>query len=153
MTAFDELRRIPLFEGLSDGDLEQVARLSSEKFVPAGEVNGREGEPAEYLYVILEGELRITKQVDVVEVTDDGPGIPREDHARIFEPFYTTKDVGEGTGLGLDVSYRIVVRRHGGDIRVVSDPSETRFEVRLPVDGPDDAEAVAGKDLRLEAGA
>jgi len=88
----------------------------------------------------------------LVEVSDDGPGIPREDHARIFEPFYTTKDVGEGTGLGLDVSYRIVVGRHGGDIRVVSEPGETRFEVRLPVDGPDDAEAAAGRDLRMEAG-
>jgi signal transduction histidine kinase len=87
----------------------------------------------------------------LVEVTDDGPGIPREDHARIFEPFYTTKDVGEGTGLGLDVSYRIVVGRHGGDIRVVSEPGETRFEVRLPVEGPDGA--IADRDLRMEAGA
>ena len=88
----------------------------------------------------------------LVEVTDDGPGIPSEDHGRIFEPFYSTKDVGAGTGLGLDVSYRIVVGRHGGDIRVVSEPGETRFEVRLPVDGPD-AEAVVGRDLRMEAGA
>jgi len=68
LTAFDELRRIPLFDGLSDADLQQVAELNSEKFVSAGEVNGREGEPAEYLYVILEGELRITKQVDSGEM-------------------------------------------------------------------------------------
>lgn len=89
----------------------------------------------------------------LVEVADDGPGIPEEDHARIFEPFFTTKDVGEGTGLGLDVSYRIVVGRHGGDIHVVSRPGETRFEVRLPVDGPGDAQTVVGRDLRMEAGA
>ncbi|MGH3144822.1 MAG: ATP-binding protein, partial [Rubrobacter sp.] len=89
----------------------------------------------------------------LVEVTDDGPGITERDQARIFEPFFSTKDVGEGTGLGLDVSYRIVVGRHGGDIRVVSEPGETRFEVRLPVDGPGGEETVAGRDLRMEAGA
>ena len=88
----------------------------------------------------------------LVEVTDDGPGIPREDRARIFEPFFSTKDVAEGRGLGLDVSYRIVVGRHGGDIHVVSEPGETRFEVRLPVDGPGEAEAVVDRDLRMEAG-
>ena len=89
----------------------------------------------------------------LVEVTDDGPGIPQENCARIFEPFFSTKDVAEGRGLGLDVSYRIVVGRHGGDIHVVSEPRETRFEVRLPVDGPGDAEAVVDRDLRMEAGA
>jgi len=88
----------------------------------------------------------------LVEVTDDGPGIPREDYARIFEPFFRTKDVAEGRGLGLDVSYRIIVGRHGGDIHVVSEPGETRFEVRLPVDGPGEAEAVVDRDLRMEAG-
>ena len=55
---------------------------------------------------------------------------------RIFEPFFTTKDVGHGTGLGLDISYRIVVRRHHGDIRVDSSPGDTRFQVRLPVKQP-----------------
>jgi signal transduction histidine kinase len=89
----------------------------------------------------------------LVEIVDDGPGIPPEDHARIFEPFFSTKDVGHGTGLGLDVSYRIVVGRHGGDIHVVSGPGETRFEVRLPVDGPGDAGSAIGRDLRMEAGA
>jgi len=88
----------------------------------------------------------------LVEVADDGPGIPPEDRARIFEPFFSTKDVGHGTGLGLDVSYRIVVGRHGGDIHVVSEPGRTRFEVRLPVDGPGEADDVA-RDLRMEAGA
>ena len=68
-----------------------------------------------------------------VEVTDDGPGIPREIRGRIFEPFFTTKAVGEGTGLGLDMARRIVTRRHGGDMRVDSKPGQTRFSVRLPV--------------------
>jgi signal transduction histidine kinase len=89
----------------------------------------------------------------LVEVADDGPGIPPENHARIFEPFFSTKDVGPGTGLGLDVSYRIVVGRHGGDIHVVSEPGETRFEVRLPVGGPGDVDSIMGRDLRMEAGA
>ena len=75
----------------------------------------------------------------LVQVEDDGPGIPKELQSRIFEPFFTTKGVGEGTGLGLDVSYRIVVGRHNGDIRVVSEPDDgTCMEVRLPVGGPDD---------------
>jgi len=89
----------------------------------------------------------------LVEVADDGPGIPPENHARVFEPFFSTKDVGHGTGLGLDVSYRIVVGRHGGDIHVASEPGSTRFEVRLPVDGPGPAESITGRDLRMEAGA
>ena len=68
MTTFDELRRIPLFEALSDEALREVAGQGLAKFVPAGEVNGREGEPVEHLYVILEGELRITKEVTGGEV-------------------------------------------------------------------------------------
>jgi signal transduction histidine kinase len=52
---------------------------------------------------------------------------------RIFEPFYTTKPVGEGTGLGLDIAWRIVVNKHHGDLRVESVPGDTRFEIRLPI--------------------
>jgi signal transduction histidine kinase len=70
----------------------------------------------------------------LVEVCDTGPGVPPELTERIFEPFFTTKPVGEGTGLGLDISWRIVVKRHGGDLRVVSQPGDTRFEVRLPLE-------------------
>jgi signal transduction histidine kinase len=72
----------------------------------------------------------------LVEVADTGPGIPEELRRRIFEPFFTTKPVGQGTGLGLDVSWRIVVQRHGGDLRVVSEPGDTRFQVRLPLAEP-----------------
>jgi signal transduction histidine kinase len=82
--------------------------------------------------------LRTARDGDraLVEVVDTGPGIPEELHRRIFEPFFTTKPVGQGTGLGLDVSWRIVVNRHGGDLRVVSHPGETRFQVLLPLTEP-----------------
>jgi signal transduction histidine kinase len=76
----------------------------------------------------------------LVEIGDTGPGIPPEIQRRIFEPFFTTKPAGEGTGLGLDISYRIVVRRHHGDLAVVSAPGDTRFQVRLPLtEGPEPA--------------
>ena len=71
----------------------------------------------------------------LVEIGDDGPGIPEDIQGRIFDPFFTTKGVGEGTGLGLDTAYRIVVTRHHGDIRVISEPGDTRFQVRLPIAG------------------
>jgi signal transduction histidine kinase len=72
----------------------------------------------------------------VVSVADTGPGVPEALRKRVFEPFFTTKPVGEGTGLGLDISYRIVVNGHGGDISLSSQPGDTRFMVRLPVVEP-----------------
>ncbi|CAM2831260.1 ATP-binding protein [Skermania piniformis] len=69
----------------------------------------------------------------VVEIGDTGPGVPPDIRDRVFEPFFTTKPVGEGTGLGLDISFRIVASKHGGDIRVESEPGDTRFIVRLPL--------------------
>jgi signal transduction histidine kinase len=69
----------------------------------------------------------------VVEIVDDGPGIPPEVQSRMFEPFFTTKSVGTGTGLGLIISNRIVGDRHGGEIEFESRPGETRFKVRLPI--------------------
>ncbi len=69
----------------------------------------------------------------VVEIVDDGPGIPREVQSKMFEPFFTTKPAGIGTGLGLIISNRIVGDRHGGEIEFESRPGETRFKVRLPI--------------------
>jgi signal transduction histidine kinase len=69
----------------------------------------------------------------LVEVVDDGAGIPPEVQPHLFEPFFTTKPVGTGTGLGLIISNRIVADRHGGEIEFESRPGETRFKVRLPV--------------------
>jgi len=63
---------------------------------------------------------------------DTGPGIPLEIQSRIFEPFFTTKGVGEGTGLGLDVVYRIVQKMHGL-VTLKSEPGNTKFSVRIPI--------------------
>jgi signal transduction histidine kinase len=99
-----------------------------------------------------EGTLTVRTAVDgdhaLVEIADTGPGIPEDLRRRVFEPFFTTKPVGEGTGLGLDVSWRIVVNRHGGDLRVTSRPRDTRFQVRLPLEDPQ----AADRDRRAEAG-
>lgn len=72
----------------------------------------------------------------LVEVCDTGPGVPDEIRSRIFEPFFTTKPVGAGTGLGLDISWRIVTNKHHGDLSVDSSPGNTRFMVRLPFVAP-----------------
>jgi signal transduction histidine kinase len=69
----------------------------------------------------------------IVEIVDNGHGIPPDIQSRMFEPFFTTKSVGTGTGLGLVISNRIVADRHGGEIEFESRPGETRFIVRLPV--------------------
>ena len=73
----------------------------------------------------------------LVEFGDTGPGVPAEIRDRIFEPFFTTKEVGEGTGLGLDISWRIVVNKHHGDLKVESEPGNTRFQVCLPINPPE----------------
>ena len=70
----------------------------------------------------------------VVEVEDNGEGIPEEIQPRIFDPFFTTKPPGVGTGLGLDISYNIVVQKHKGSIKLTSQPGKTVFEVWLPID-------------------
>jgi len=82
--------------------------------------------------------LRTARDGDrvLVEIGDTGPGVPPELRRRVFEPFFTTKPVGEGTGLGLDISYRIVVNRHGGDLTLTSTPGDTRFQARLPLTEP-----------------
>ena len=83
------------------------------------------------------GTLRVSTRVDElgwveVQVADTGRGMTDEIRTRAFEPFYTTKDVGRGTGLGLDISRRIVVERHAGEISIDSQPGATVLRVRLP---------------------
>jgi signal transduction histidine kinase len=80
-----------------------------------------------------------------VEICDSGPGIPEDIREHIFEPFFTTKPFGEGTGLGLDLAFNIVVKKHRGDIRVESAPGDTRFIVLLPLERPPTADAVASE--------
>lgn len=69
----------------------------------------------------------------LVEIADDGVGIPAETQPRIFEQFFTTKAVGKGTGLGLDIVRRIIEGQHKGSVRFESKPGETRFQVRIPI--------------------
>ncbi|WEV78738.1 ATP-binding protein [Janibacter cremeus] len=87
------------------------------------------------------GTLRITTRPGaddgvVVEIRDSGPGMPPEVAARAFEAFFSTKPVGQGTGLGLDIAQRIVVERHGGTIEIESEPGDTVFRVCLPAAPP-----------------
>jgi len=82
------------------------------------------------------GELRVHTYRDdhcaVIEIRDNGPGIPPDVQAHIFDPFFTTKGVGEGTGLGLDTVQRIV-KKHQGSIHVTSTPGDTCFQIWLPL--------------------
>jgi signal transduction histidine kinase len=84
------------------------------------------------------GTLRVSTRLDkeavVVEIGDTGPGMSEETRQHAFDPFFTTKGVGQGTGLGLDISRRIV-GRHGGDITIDSQPGETVLRVRIPAVG------------------
>ena len=86
------------------------------------------------------GTLRISTRAGtddlVVEIGDTGPGMPPDVEARAFEPFFTTKEVGKGTGLGLDISRRIIVDRHHGQITIEAQPNETVLRVRLPLVRP-----------------
>jgi signal transduction histidine kinase len=86
------------------------------------------------------GVLRVETARDggtaVVRVVDNGVGIPADRQSRIFEAFFTTKPIGEGTGLGLDIVQRIVAQQHGGKVDVESAPGRTVFTVRLPIDDP-----------------
>jgi signal transduction histidine kinase/predicted CoA-binding protein len=83
------------------------------------------------------GEISITTHQEgdwvVVEIEDNGPGIPDDIKEKIFSPFFTTKAVGKGTGLGLNISYKII-EKHAGEVKVFSKPGKTRFQVSLPID-------------------
>ncbi len=85
-----------------------------------------------------EGVITIRTQSEgdwvIIEIEDNGPGIPEDIQSRIFDPFFTTKPPGVGTGLGLDISYNIVVNKHRGDIKVESEPGRTCFQIWLPFD-------------------
>jgi signal transduction histidine kinase len=80
--------------------------------------------------------MRENEEMIRVEICDDGPGIPADIIGNIFNPFFTTKPFGEGTGLGLDLARRIVVEKHHGDLRVKSEPGHTKFVVLLPLVAP-----------------
>jgi signal transduction histidine kinase len=79
-----------------------------------------------------------------IEICDTGPGVPEDVREHIFEPFFTTKPFGEGTGLGLDLAFNIVVKKHRGDLRVESVPGDTRFIVLLPLEVPPVADVALG---------
>jgi signal transduction histidine kinase len=80
--------------------------------------------------------MNIANEKVRVEICDDGPGIPEDHVDQIFTPFFTTKPFGEGTGLGLDLAWRIVVEKHHGNLRVESKPGDTRFIIVLPLVAP-----------------
>ncbi|MFI1263099.1 MULTISPECIES: ATP-binding protein [Streptomyces] len=115
------LPKIPAYPG----ELNQVWTNLIDNAVSAMDSTGTEGTLT--VRTAREGELLL------VEFRDTGPGIPEEISDRVFDPFFTTKPVGEGTGLGLDISWRIVVHKHNGDLRFHSVPGDTRFQVRLPL--------------------
>ncbi|MGV9562725.1 ATP-binding protein [Streptomyces sp. NPDC003480] len=108
-----------------------------------------------------DGTLTVRTALDrdrlLVEFRDTGPGVPPEIRDRIFDPFFTTKPVGQGTGLGLDISWRIVVNKHHGSLDFSSQPGDTRFQVRLPLspgesDVPEqDSGAQPGSETPVEA--
>ena len=116
-----------------DADLPQIQALGSELNQvwtnildnAIGAVNG-------------DGEIILRTRHDdewvIVEIEDNGSGIPEEVMPHLFEPFFTTKSPGQGSGLGLNISHNIVVQKHQGKIDVHSRPGRTRFEIRLPLD-------------------
>ncbi len=109
------------------GDLNQVWTNIIENAIAA---MGRDGGTLT-LRTARDGEKMVR-----VEICDTGPGISEEVREHIFEPFFTTKPVGEGTGLGLDLAFNIVVKKHRGDLRAESVPGDTRFIVLLPLEVP-----------------
>jgi signal transduction histidine kinase len=110
---------LPRVRGVA-GELNQVWLNLIDNALDAAPVSGRVEVRAEH----RDGRV-------VVRVIDDGPGIPADVRKRIFDPFFTTKPVGQGTGLGLDISRRLV-RRHNGDMDVESEPGRTEFRVTFP---------------------
>ena len=117
------------------GDLNQVWTNVIENAIQAIQSGGGTGTLT--IRSTLEGGRSDSDQPMVrVEIGDDGPGIPEDIADRIFTPFFTTKPVGQGTGLGLDLAWRIVVEKHHGELRVESRPGDTRFIILLPLQAP-----------------
>ena len=96
-------------------------------------IDALEAEPTKHA---LHVRTRRDQNAVVVEIEDNGPGIPAAIQDRIFDPFFTTKDVGKGTGMGLDITHRIIEERHHGTITLTSEPGCTRFSIRLPIQPP-----------------
>ncbi|MEV4862884.1 ATP-binding protein [Streptomyces ossamyceticus] len=119
------LPRIPAYPG----ELNQVWTNLIDNAVAAINDTGGEG-------TLTVRTARDERDQLLVEFRDTGPGIPPAIRGRIFDPFFTTKPVGQGTGLGLDISWRIVVNKHHGHIEVHSAPGDTRFQVLLPLTAP-----------------
>lgn len=69
-----------------------------------------------------------------IAITDNGPSIPEKVKERIFDPFFTTKPIGKGTGMGLSISYQIIVKKHGGKLECFSNPNQrTEFVIQIPI--------------------
>ena len=118
-----QLGDIPRFEAYG-GELNQVWTNLIDNAVDAVPETGGE--------ITIETAYDATAKCVEINVTDNGHGISEEHLSRIFEPFFTTKEAGSGTGLGLDITYRIITARHGGTINVKSQPGATRFRIQLP---------------------
>jgi signal transduction histidine kinase len=161
-------RRVDLREGLEATLAMQTAKLAGIRIrCDYGEVPPIVAYPSELNQVWTNlidnavdamkgrGELRISTRREgdlaVVEIGDTGPGIPREALSLLFQPFFTTKDVGKGTGLGLHLSREIVTHRHHGSIDVTSVPGDTRFTVRIPV--ADRSSGLRGRGSRCRGAA
>jgi signal transduction histidine kinase len=111
------------------GDLNQVWTNIIDNAIQAIQAGGGTGTLT--IRALREGDDMVR-----VEISDDGPGIPQDIVDRIFTPFFTTKPFGEGTGLGLDLAWRIVAEKHHGNLRVESKPGDTRFIILLPIEAP-----------------
>ena len=125
-TIEDVLAQLAPFSDLSPELIRTYVLVGEELWFPAG---------AKLITITT----RARAETVAVEVADDGPGVPEDVRDRVFDPFFTTRAVGDGAGLGLDVARRIVAGRHHGELRLLDPvPGRTgaRFEVVLPVAAP-----------------
>ena len=72
-----------------------------------------------------------------IRISDNGPGMTTAVHSKVFDPFFTTKPVGKGTGMGLSICYQIVVEKHRGKLKCISEPGQgTEFRIEIPIAQP-----------------